>query len=78
MKPNKSYSLHYEYKKYLKRLKVNEEEMHPMQKIQLHQFFMAGAVSGLFLFKQITEIKDPLLVKHLIDNLIKEADDKNT
>ena len=56
---------------------MNEEELHPMQKIQLHQFFMAGASSSLTLFNEILTIKDKLLVKQLIDNLLKETNDKD-
>lgn len=49
MKPE--FDLEYQYQLYLKRVKISESQMHPIQRVETKQAFMAACAQMLFLLR---------------------------
>ena len=59
MKEKSNFDLEKQYQLYLKRVKLNESTMHPMQRIETKRAFMGACGQILFLFRdELSELEE--------------------
>lgn len=74
VKPNSGFDLEKEYQDYLKRVKLSESEMHPVQKKETKQAFFAGYASMIVILDKIAIFPEEIGAE-ILDNVNQQVMD---